>query len=129
MVKFRRSILPIVIFRGLVNIVLAGQAVTLGKTISAQVVSITDGDTIVVKLQGHNEKVRFIGIDAPECRPNLKAEKDSQRTGADMRTITEMGQKATRYVQSIVRPGDPVQIELDVQERECYGRLLAYVWL
>jgi micrococcal nuclease len=98
-------------------------------TLPAEVQSITDGVTIRVRINGREEKVRLIGIDAPESHPNPKAQKDSLRTGDDMATITEMGQRATRYVKSIVRPGDWVQIELDIQERDRYGRLLAYVWL
>ena len=78
------------------------------RTLPAEVLSITDGDTIVIRLQGHKEKVRLIGIDAPECRPNPKAEKDSIRTGDDLRTITEMGRRATQYVKSVIRPGDRV---------------------
>jgi len=97
--------------------------------IPVRVVRIVDGDTIMVGVNGRVEKVRLIGIDAPECRPNLKAEKDVLRTGDDMRTITELGQKATRYVKGLIRPGDRVQIELDVRERDRYGKLLGYVWL
>jgi len=95
------------------------------RTLPAEVISITDGDTIVILLQGHKEKARLIGIDAPECRPNPKAQKDSIRTGDDLRTITEMGQRSTRYVKSVLRPGE----QLDVQERDRYGRLWGYVWL
>lgn len=57
-----QKILPIAVFLALVIISEAG-AGTLGKTIPAQVVSITDGDTLVVRLQGRKEKVRLIGID------------------------------------------------------------------
>jgi micrococcal nuclease len=99
------------------------------RTLPAEVLWITDGDTIVIHLQGHKEKVRLIGIDAPECRPNPKAEKDAIRTGDDLRTITEMGRRSTRYVKGMIRPGDHVQIELDLGERDRYGRLLAYIWL
>jgi len=99
------------------------------RTLPAEVISITDGDTIVIRLQGHKEKVRLIGIDAPECRSNPKAKKDSLRTGDDLRTITEMGQRATRYVKSVIKPLEPVTIELDVQERDRYGKLLGYIWL
>jgi hypothetical protein len=90
----------------------------LGKTIPAQVISITDGDPMVVKLQGRQEKVRRSGIEASECRSNLMAEKDSIRAGADLRTITAISELSTQYVKSVIRPGEPVQIELDRQERD-----------
>ena len=100
------------------------------RNLPAEILSITEGDTIVMRLQGgYKEKVRLIGIDAPKCRPNPKAEKDVIRTGAYLRTINEMGQGATRYLKSVLRSGDHVNIELDVQERDWYGRLLGYVWL
>ena len=99
------------------------------RTLPAEVLSITDGDTIVVLLQGHKERVRLIGIDAPEYHPNPKAEKDSIRTGDDLRTIYQMGRKSTQYMKSVIRAGDQVEVELDVGERDKYGRLLGYVWL
>jgi micrococcal nuclease len=40
-----------------------------------------------------------------------------------------MGKRATAYVESIVKLGDLITIELDVQERDRYGRLLCYVYL
>ena len=40
-----------------------------------------------------------------------------------------MGKQATTFVRTLVKPGDPVGIELDVQARDKYGRLLAYVYL
>jgi micrococcal nuclease len=127
-ISIQRIIIPIAICLALVIISPAG-AGTLGQRITARVARIVDGDTVVVGVNGREEKVRLIGIDAPECRPNPKAEKDSLRTGDDLRTINEMGQKATRYVKSILRPGDHAQIEMDVGEGDRYGRLLGYVWL
>jgi micrococcal nuclease len=99
------------------------------RTLPAEILSITDGDTIVIRLQGYKEKVRLIGVDAPECRPNPKAEKDVILTGAYLRTINEMGKRATQYVKSVLGSGDHVNIELDVQKRDWNGRLLGYVWL
>jgi len=99
------------------------------RSLPAEVLSITDGDTIVILLHGHKEKVRLIGIDAPESHPNPKAQKDSLRTGDDLATITEMGQRATRYIKSTIQPGEQVELELDLQQRDKYSRLLAYVWL
>jgi micrococcal nuclease len=39
------------------------------------------------------------------------------------------GQRATRYVKSVLKPLEPVTIEMDVQDRDRYGRLLGYIWL
>ena len=40
-----------------------------------------------------------------------------------------MGKRATAYVESLVKPGDTITIEFDVQERDRYKRLLGYVYL
>ena len=58
----------------------------------------------------------------PESHPNPKAEKDSIRTGDDLRTIYQMGRKSTQYMKSVIRAGDQVEVELDVGERDKYGR-------
>jgi len=90
---------------------------------------VVDGDTVVTQIRNRPEKVRLIGMDAPECQPNPKARRDAARSGEDLRKIYAMGRKATEFMKSLVRPGDPVKIELDIRERDQYGRLLAYVWL
>ncbi len=105
------------------------QAVSVEKLESAKVLKIVDGDTLKVRYKGIEESVRLVGIDTPESRPNKKAKNDAQRSGEDLRTITAMGKEATRYVKSLVKPGDTVRIEFDVQKRDKYGRLLAYVYL
>ncbi len=40
-----------------------------------------------------------------------------------------MGKRATEYVESLVKPGDLITIEFDVQQRDRYDRLLGYVYL
>jgi len=122
-----KAIIPAIII--LFTLLLPSGLLAELRTLTAEILSITEGDTIVIRLQGYKEKVRLIGIDAPKCRPNPKAEKDVIRTGAYLRTINEMGQGATRYVKSVLKSGDHVNIELDVQERDWYGTLLGYVWL
>jgi micrococcal nuclease len=93
------------------------------------VVQIVDGDTLTIQHNGRSEKIRLIGIDAPESGVNNKTKKDAARGGGDIEAITKMGQEATRFVKKIVRPGDPVTIEFDKQTRDKYGRLLGYVYL
>ena len=93
------------------------------------VVQIVDGDTLTIQHNGRMEKIRLIGIDAPESSTNNKTKKDASRGNGDVDTITKMGKEATRFVKRIVKPGDQVTIEFDKQIRDKYGRLLGYVYL
>ena len=96
---------------------------------SHKIVQIVDGDTLTVQHNGRTEKVRLIGIDAPESSINNKTKKDAARGNGDIDAITKMGKEATRFVKKVVKPGDPVTIEFDKQTRDKYGRLLGYVYL
>ena len=93
-----------------------------------EVKKIVDGDTYHIIYDGREESVRLIGIDTPESRRNAKAKKDASRSGDDLDKIVEMGKSATEFAKSIVKPGDQLRIELDVQERDKYGRLLVYLY-
>ena len=81
----------------------------------ATLVRVVDGDTIVVGLAGREERVRLIGIDTPESvRP---------------RTAVEcFGKEASGHLASLLPPGTPVRLVGDVEPRDRYGRLLAYVY-
>jgi len=91
---------------------------------------VIDGNTIVVTTpEGKSEKVRLIGIDTPESQPNGKTKRDSKRTGQDVETINKMGMTATELVKGLIWEGQEVRLVFDVQERDKYGRLLAYVFI
>ena len=81
-----------------------------------KVVRVVDGDTIKVNFNGIEESLRLIGIDTPE----------SVHPDAD-KNIKE-GIIASDYTKSMLE-GKEVRLEFDVQQRDRYGRLLAYVWL
>ena len=84
-------------------------------TIEALVVRVVDGDTIEVNLDGKTEKVRLIGVDTPETHHPSKP-------------VEPYGKEAEEYTCSKLDERT-VFLELDVQERDKYGRVLAYVWL
>ena len=113
----------------LAGLTLPLQAVSIESIGPAKIISVIDGDTLKVNYKGKEESVRLIGIDAPESRINKKAKNDTQRSGEDLKTIIVMGKEATRYVKTLVKPGDMVKMEFDVQKRDKYGRLLAYIYL
>jgi micrococcal nuclease len=78
------------------------------ETVSCTVTRITDGDGIVCDRIG---RVRLIGIDTPEM---------------DQRPY---GQQAAAALGEMIRVGSVVQLEPDVEARDRYGRVLAYVWV
>jgi micrococcal nuclease len=82
---------------------------------SAVVVHPIDGDTIDVTLDGHDEHVRFIGIDTPE-------------SVARDRPIECFGHEAKVRTAELLPAGTEVRLERDVEARDKYGRLLAYVF-
>lgn len=76
---------------------------------------VIDGDTIRVRMsEGSVEKVRYIGIDAPEV-----AHGDSAGE--------YLGAEATAHNARLLESG-PLRLETDVDEWDDFGRLLAYVW-
>lgn len=84
-----------------------------------------DGDTI--KLD-NGERVRLIGIDAPEAHDNEKLSRDVAHRHIDRRTQLAMGRQASQYARSLLK-GQSVRLEFDVEHRDKYQRLLAYVYL
>ncbi len=97
--------------------------------VPCKVLRVVDGDTFVCLLNGKKERVRLIGVDTPESRPNKKAFRDSRRSGISLEKIIEMGKKATRFTKKYLKKGRTVFLEFDIEKRDRYGRLLAYVWL
>lgn len=93
--------------------VLPAWAVPAG--LDGTVVRVVDGDTIHVQLGERVEKVRYIGVNTPEVHHPTKGEEPGGREAAEVN-------------RSLVQ-GKTVRLEIDVRERDRYGRLLAYVWV
>jgi endonuclease YncB( thermonuclease family) len=82
-----------------------------------KVVSFSDGDTIVVNMNGKPERVRFIGVDTPEThKPNAPV----QCYGAAAAAFTKnlIGKQRVRMVSDSLSTN-----------RDRYDRLLRYVYL
>jgi len=75
------------------------------------------------------ERIRLIGVDTPESGGNPEAERDGKRTGQSLSVIIPLGQKATEFTKSYVQRRSDVKLELDVQQKDKYDRLLAYTYL
>lgn len=90
-------------------------AVTDGSTANATVEEVIDGDTIIVRSQGDRERVRLIGIDTPE-------------TVHPTKPVECFGPEASTHTEELLPRGTPVLLVRDVEPRDRYGRLLAYVY-
>jgi micrococcal nuclease len=95
---------------------------------TGRVVAVGDGDTITVQLGDHRERVRLIGVDSPELHESAKLDRDAARSRRSRRDIQADGGRARAYTAEHLL-GRTVALERDVETRDRYGRLLAYVWL
>jgi micrococcal nuclease len=73
----------------------------------AEVIRVHDGDTVTLSYKGSKYRVRLIGIDAPELGQK------------------PWGRISKNHLKEILP--DRIKIEMDVQSRDRYGRLLAYL--
>jgi micrococcal nuclease len=85
-----------------------------GGASTARVERVVDGDTVVVRLDGRSERVRYIGVDTPE----------SVKPGVRVQCFAKSAAKANARLVL----GRDVRLEYDAEARDRYGRLLAYVW-
>lgn len=90
------------------------------------ITSVVDGDTLMIG----REKVRLIGIDAPEVQENEHFKKELNRIGGRNHesSMLYMGREAADFVRRLAE-GQRCWLEFDGAERDQFGRLLAYVHL
>lgn len=87
------------------------------KNAKYEVISVVDGDTIKIQNGSEIETVRLIGVDTPE-------------TVHPSKPVECYGKEASNFLKNLLE-NTQVYIELDnsQNERDTYGRLLAYVYL
>lgn len=81
----------------------------------ARVIRIVDGDTVVVLIDGREDRVRYIGVDTPE-------------TVAPDEPVGCFGHRASEFNESLVE-NERVRLVFDDERRDRYDRLLAYVYV
>lgn len=90
---------------------------TATEYVSAEIVYVIDGDTIIVLMDGREEKVRMIGIDAPESVSATEEEN------------TVYGEMSSEYTKANLQQGMKIYLTFDQERTDIYGRTLAYIWL
>lgn len=85
-----------------------------GRLDEAVIVSVIDGDTVEIELDGRAYRVRLLGIDTPE---SVHPEVPEQC----------YGKEASEALAQLLPSGTVVSIERDVEAHDHYGRLLLYL--
>ena len=81
--------------------------------VAMQVVSVTDGDTLRLNIDGGRyENVRIIGIDTPEVYPEYEC----------------YGDEAEAELLRLAPIGSTLRVDADVDPYDDYGRALLYLW-
>jgi micrococcal nuclease len=85
-----------------------------GAARDGRVVRVVDGDTIQVRVDGRDERVRYIGIDTPEdVKPG---------------TPVQCFARAAAAANARLVAGREVRLVADAEARDRFGRMLAYVF-
>lgn len=83
--------------------------------VDAIVTNVVDGDTVDIRLNGEEERVRLLLVDTPETvHPN--------------KPVQPFGPEASHYAKDTLTD-EEVRIEYDGPKRDRYDRLLAYIWI
>jgi micrococcal nuclease len=91
-----------------------GEDTGAGRPAEGRVLRVVDGDTIHVQVGGRDERVRYIGIDTPE----------EVKPGTPVQCYARAAAAANRRLVA----GREVRLVPDVESRDRFGRLLAYVY-
>ena len=112
--------------RGLVDLVLDLLEIFTGPKSKTQVpkdfdgtykvIKVVDGDTLVIDMDGKEERLRLLGVDTPE---SVHPDKDKN---------IEFGTLASEFTKLHLE-GKTIGIEYDKEKRDRYDRLLAYVYV
>ncbi|MCX8026729.1 MAG: thermonuclease family protein [Thermodesulfovibrionales bacterium] len=109
---YNRLIVFIIVFL-FINLPIQSSA----NTAMFRVTEVHDGDTVSIRTSSFwglfvkTEKVRLIGIDAPELNQE------------------PWGKRAKRHLKKLISENDwIVRVEYDIMQRDRYDRILAYLW-
>ncbi|WNR47051.1 stalk domain-containing protein [Paenibacillus roseipurpureus] len=96
----------------------ASRTITISSAVKVitKVKRVVDGDTVKIDWNGKEESIRLIGVDTAES-----VHPDATRN-------SELGKIASDYTRKELTDAS-IFIEVDVEERDKYGRLLGYVYL
>ena len=114
--SFRFSAGKLLLGMGLAAALVVGTtACTEENSAAGTVVSVTDGDTLVATVNGENQSIRLLNIDAPETKdPN--------------KPVECLGPEADTFLKELLPAGAKITLLYDVERTDKYDRTLAAVF-
>ena len=83
----------------------------------AKLVRVVDGDTLIVSINGIENKLRLLEIDCPES------------VASDQHRNTKEGEDAHHFTENLLKDKKVLYLTKDKSETDKFGRILRLVWL
>ena len=115
MEKAHNNALHILVAIGLSLLASCSSGATTENKVLVRILTVIDGDTVDIEINGRTERVRLIGVNTPETKHPTKP-------------IECFGPEASAYMTQLLPKGTDVRIERDTEARDRYGRMLLYLY-
>lgn len=115
MKEARDNALHILVAIGLSLLASCSSGATTENKVLVRILTVIDGDTVDIEIDGRTERVRLIGVNTPETKHPTKP-------------IECFGPEASAYMTQLLPKGTDVRIERDTEARDRYGRMLLYLY-
>ena len=115
MKEARDNALHILVAIGLSLLASCSSGSTTENKVLVRILTVIDGDTVDIEIDGRTERARLIGVNTPETKHPTKP-------------IECFGPEASAYITQLLPKGTDVRIERDTEARDRYGRMLLYLY-
>ena len=115
MKEARDNALHILVAIGLSLLASCSSGATTENKVLVRILTVIDGDTVDIEIDGRTERARLIGVNTPETKHPTKP-------------IECFGPEASAYMTQLLPKGTDVRIERDTEARDRYGRMLLYLY-
>ena len=115
MKETRDNALHILVAIGLSLLASCSSGATTENKVLVRILTVIDGDTVDIEIDGRTERARLIGVNTPETKHPTKP-------------IECFGPEASAYMTQLLPKGTDVRIERDTEARDRYGRMLLYLY-
>ena len=115
MKEARDNALHILVAIGLSLLASCSSGATTENKVLVRILTVIDGDTVDIEIDGRTERARLIGVNTPETKHPTKP-------------IECFGPESSAYMTQLLPKGTDVRIERDTEARDRYGRMLLYLY-